>query len=690
MRIAAYSLLAGALLVGCAGAKSVPSAAPQSDTVQSTLNFTIPEAVSASGGTRSPQFVSASTASIVVEYIGDDANNPPSTTGSNPPALATTAATVNVVATGNASPAPGQCITVGTALQCSIQAGLPVGKIDVYLLCYPSPNGVGTLLSSSVTIVQVNSDGSLVQPGTTNAATLNAPTANIAASGASVSLPSALPITPGASLPNPSVTANSYGSGQPGSIAMSSKQTPTYKAADGTTVATNQPITPVTVTDGDTSGNTCLIYLKAGATTATACPFQAGSAVTLSNTSDSYVVAYNNRFIAGSGITLNARLSTSGSLLSTTQTVTITPSMAAAGSALGTASSGGIVFDSKSAKVYTALTSATTPLSATSYNSSTGYGTPATVAVASKNGSSATTLSAGLGALILGPDSNVWFAENNGASATQYVGAYVVNSNAVAPVTGNPTVTPATGAFVEYQLTASAGTAKLTGIAAYNGFIWVSDTLHDMWRIDPTTATVIPNGGTSYTVNTANAATPILASSGGALTATFASSLVALGSNLYVLDSNANKAVQLSVSTSTSPTGNLIASGTLSSSTIASGSPSTFSIYTDGSNVYAQAGNAFTQVSSSLGVTLGTSSFPASTGGIGQGADGWFWTPAATGASYVQAINVSNASQTSSNALCNAGGIVAGANGVALGPDSTLLTAPAGSTSTAAFCGVIY
>jgi hypothetical protein len=673
MKLAAYYVLAGALLAGCAGAKSVPAAAPQSNTAQSTLTFSVPETVTTSSGTRTPQFVSSSTASIVVKFIGDDPNNPPSSTGVNPPATATTAATVNVVATGNASPAPGQCIVSGTVLNCSIQVSLPVGKLDVYILCYPSPSGAGTVLSSSVTTVQINSDGSVVQPGTANAATLNSPTANVNASGASVTLASTLALTPNSgSLPNPSITPNGFGQAQPAPVSLSSPQVPTYKAADGSTVAAGQTITPVTITDTDTSGSTCLIYVKSGATSATPCPLtQSGSSVTLSNTSDAYVVAYANKFIPAAGITLNARFSTSTSLLSTTQQLTVTPTAVAGGAALGTASSGAILYDSTSSAVYTGLQSSTTPLTATAYSSSTGYGTPAKVAITSVNGSASTTTltgSSGVTGIALGPDSNIWMAENNGSSTTQYVAVYLVNASGLIPGTST-SVASGTGKFIEYTLTGGTASATVTGIATFNSYVYVTDTKNDLWRINPAKGTFISNA--------ALASGP-----------SWNSNMVTFGSNIYVADTANKKLVSLAADTSTTPAGNLV-SVTSSTSTFANATPS--ALGTDGATyIFVQNGTAVAQYNGSFSQTLSSAAFGSASGGFGLGADGYFWTQSASGAGYMAAINISTAGSTVPVSTCNAGTFVQGANGVILGPDNTVLTAPAGSTTTAAFCGVIY
>src|SRR5579872_6832763 len=150
-------------------------------------------------------------------------------------------------------------------------------------------------------------------------------------------------------LPNASVTAPPIPSA---SFANGLSSGPfVYSAAGKVTYGTGSP--PLTVTDNDASGATCLVYEAAGASSATPCPFaNATSSVTLTNANDSYAVLYNGKFLAGGALTISAPSFTS-------LTVSITPTAIAVGPTIsfmgGKAPDGALVFESMSSQLFVAV-----------------------------------------------------------------------------------------------------------------------------------------------------------------------------------------------------------------------------------------------------------------------------------------------------------------------------------------------
>ncbi len=125
-----------------------------------------------------------------------------------------------------------------------------------------------------------------------------------------------------------------------------------YSAAGKVTYGTSSP--PLTVTDNDTSGATCLVYEAAGASSATPCPFAAStSSVTLTNANDGYAVLYNAKFLAGGALMISAPGFTS-------LTVSITPTTIGIGSAIRftggeDADRSAIVYEPTSKKLFVAV-----------------------------------------------------------------------------------------------------------------------------------------------------------------------------------------------------------------------------------------------------------------------------------------------------------------------------------------------
>ena len=107
-------------------------------------------------------------------------------------------------------------------------------------------------------------------------------------------------------------------------------------------------------------------------------------------------------------------------------TVAITPTVFTVGHTVAFGGNGvpigALAYDSVGSALYVGIGSASTPLYKSSYSPSTGYASPAPVAVTSVNGVAASALSGngggdvggGPNAMVIGPDNNLWFVENNG------------------------------------------------------------------------------------------------------------------------------------------------------------------------------------------------------------------------------------------------------------------------------------
>ncbi|MGH7683642.1 MAG: hypothetical protein ACREMT_04790, partial [Vulcanimicrobiaceae bacterium] len=451
--------MAAIVIAGCGGGgkSSLPATPAQhlGTKVPVTFTVTIGTPPSTQSSVRKPAYVPTTTQSLVIEYIG--ATSASATPSGTPPSNATVAATVNVTTSGTNPPPAGQCFNNAGSYICTVNAQLPVGIVDLYILAYTGQNGTGSLLASSVTVTQVNADASLTQPGTTTPLTIT----TLGAILGSMTLNAIAAIVP-LSMPNPSVAAASYPSNA-GPNVYSAAGTAAFTATDGSTISGNVAISPVTITDTENGGATCLVYLPQGAGTATPCPFaSATSSITLNNASDSYAVLYNGRFVPGAKVTITAA---GPSPAPSPLAVSITPTTFSTGTVSfnNNGPIGALVYDPIGKMVYAGMFSSSTPLYAIPYTAS-GYGTPTGVTVTSLNGAPASTLSAtncnrggscsgGVDDMMIGPDGNVWIAEHNGKGSLQYVAVAVINAAAVNPAgPSGATIQPGPGVFAEYQV----------------------------------------------------------------------------------------------------------------------------------------------------------------------------------------------------------------------------------------------
>ena len=275
------------------------------------------------------------------------------------------------------------------------------------MLAYSGQNGTGLLLSGAAVIVQVNANGTVTQPGSTTPITIA-----LTQKGAIVGTATLGAI--GAIVPNgvskPSVAAPSY----------PTNSAPYVYSAAGTVAVTNPsntpipagtPIQAVTITDSESGGATCLVYIPNGSTTATPCPFAtSASSVTLSTSGDSYSVLFNGKFAPAGTLTISASF-VGASPTPAPISVSITPTVFTVGPTVAFSGNGipigALAYDSVGSALYVGIGSASTPLYKSNYSSSTGYASPAPVAVTSVNGVAASALTgAGSYNVAGGPDAN--------------------------------------------------------------------------------------------------------------------------------------------------------------------------------------------------------------------------------------------------------------------------------------------
>ena len=708
LTVAAVAALS--IFAGCSGGSKslapVQSQAALGSKVGVTFTLSIPLTATNSSSQRTPKYVPTSTQSIVIEYIGDNPSATPAP-ASSPPSTATVAATINVATSGTNPPPAGSCYNNSGSYVCTITVQLPVGVLDFYVVAYDGQNGTGNVVASTISIVQVAQNGSLTQPGTSTAVSI---VLGASPASGSTTLDAIAAIVPNG-LPNPATTPASYPSNAPPFV---------YSAAGALSyggLSPNTPLSGVVVTDSDTSGGSCLVYIKVGSTTATPCPFAtAASSVVMTNTSDTYAILYNGKFVPAGTINISATGAASP------MPVSITPTAISAGNLTFPSGGGitsGIVWDATSKNVYVTSGDPAKPLYRVPYSTTTGYGTPQAVAVANLNGNSATQLTGvntggngatigGANGVVIGSDGNIWFTEHNGRSTTQYVGVYVVNAPAINPATG-ATVQPGSGIFLEYTLLEN-DSIPTKGIASMGGYIWVISDYGDLWRINPASGVVNPNLGTAYSPGTvpsgANTAQQMTHSDGTTPWKStsglyYTSNMVALNGKLWVTSWAAGELAQISVDTASSPSAGLctpsgppacIGSYVASSSGLSDPCGTT----TDGTNIYVAncSSYALNQFTQGLSTTTAAQAFQNVYGGLVQTGDGWFWTLASTGASAVEGMtSATSGPVTASNAACNTTGDLIHANGLIVGPDGTLLIAPmtqGGGSGLSVICGVVY
>ncbi|MGH7659521.1 MAG: hypothetical protein ACRENA_01215 [Vulcanimicrobiaceae bacterium] len=730
VRALAFLAIAAAVAVaGCGGggSKALPTM-PQGQLgskVGVTFTVSIPLTGTSSGSQRTPKYLPTSTQSIVIAYIGDNPSATP-VPGSTPPSTATVAATVNVTTSGTNPPPAGSCFNNAGSYICTINVQLPVGVLDFYVIAYDGQNGTGNVIANTVAIVQVSQSGALTTPGTTTAVAI---VLGASPASGSVTLNAIAAIVPNG-IPNPATTAPSY----------PSTSAPFVYSATGTLAYTgipaNTPLSGEVITDNDTSGGSCLVYIKAGATTATPCPFStAKSSVTLTNSSDSYAVLYNGMFVPGGAISLSATGASSP------LSVQITPTVFSMGSvtfAVGAGPIGTLVYDPINSTVYAGTGNSSTPLYGVTYGAS-GFGTPTAVNVTSVNGLAATALSSaalyfnavsgGINAAVIGPDNNIWMIEHNGEPGgtdcclPQYVAVAVLHSAVVNP-NGGAAIQPGAGVFAEYELFSSPGsggyaTTPLHSIASMGGFIWVIDKDGGFWRINPTTGLVSPNLAPGYPPGTTptepvNGAFPLTDSTGAnPITGTvarsrkaFFSPLVPIGTTLYIADQKAGSLDAFSVDTTATPSSGLCTP---------SGPPPCIATYqrsisgslanimgggTDGTSLYVL--NSSTGVVGKItppATLLGSMGAYTGTyhGGVFVTSDNWLWTLTNGGVEALTSMTSSAAPiiPTAVTACGSQSNMERGAFPMTMVPNGTLVFSPNISsslvaTSSAVLCAVVY
>ena len=725
-RYAASLIVAAGIFAGCGGGgKSlVPGGSSQQSLGQSvpvTFTVTIGSQSQTQSTKRNPQFIPTNTQSIVIDYIGDNPNATPAP-NATPPANVTTAATVNVTATTTNPPPAGQCFANNGNYTCTISLKLPVGIIDLYVLAYAGQNGTGLLLSGAAVIVQVNANGTVTQPGSTTPISIALVQKGVQVGTATIG--SNATIVPNG-VSKPSVAAPSYPTNSAPYV-YSAAQTVAVSNPSGTPIPAGTPISSITITDNETGGASCLVYIPNGATTATPCPFAtSASSVTLSTSGDSYALLYNGKFAPAGSISITGAVA--GGVTPTPITVSITPTVFTVGPAQTFSGYGvpigALAYDSVGSALYIGIGSASAPLYKSNYSPSTGYASPAPVAVSTVNGVSrplsatgAPEVSGGPAAMVIGPDNNLWFVEDNGEASTPYVAVAVINSAAVNPA-GGAAIQPGAGVFAEYTLAAALGTRgsaspPLKTIASLGGFIWVMDKRGDFYRINPTTGLVSPNLATGYGAGTTpstptNAANPITDPTGvtqissGAMTY---DPMIVLGSSLYVPNGvSAGSVDLLALDTSATPTTGICSPAGGSPCIATFTAPFTGLTYpedgatTDGTSIYAISdgpGSVYkltppSTVASSTGAFTGTWE-----GGLGLTKDGWFWTLTSTGVEALEGM-ASATTLTANNASCPTNRWLGrGANGFLVGPDGTLLFSPnltrVSGPTVAPLCAVVY
>lgn len=686
-----------------------------------TFTITIGSSTQSQSAARRPATIPTNTQSFVVSYTG---NNPAATPvpGSAPPTGATVAATIDVTSTNTNPPPAGQCYASGGAYTCTISLSLPVGVLDVYIAAYAGTNGSGALLANNVVIAQVNANGTITQPGSSTPITVQLLT------GAAVGTMTlgAISITPNgvyAASPGPTAYPNDSGG-----YAYSTAGTVTVADPNGSPIPAGTKIQTLTVTDTDTSGATCLVYIPNGASSASPCPFaSAASTINLSTSGDSYAVLYNGKFVPNGTITIDGVIP-GASATPAPISAPILPSTFALGSAtFAKGPSGNILYDPTSKKIYAGVNDSSHPLATVAYSATTGYGALSSIAVTSVNGSGASSLSGdrAVSTMVLGPDNNIWFIENDRRSrtTTTYVAAAVINSSAINPTNGS-TVSPGAGVFVEYALATGQTYVNRPGstyhkpsvgtIASFDGYIWVLTRTGDFWRIDPTTGNVNPNLSNGYTPgSSATQGNPISDSTG----ANFISGtsrrkmvytpLVAIGTKLYQGVTKDGSLAALALDTSASPSAGLCspsgpppciatftksATGAVSSSSAGGG--------TDGTSYYFvnQQTGKIAKITPPSTIVTSTAAFGTLVGGFYITTDGWIWTLTAAGAQAIPSMTAASPVTLGNQAAaCGSQGygLKRGAFGFAVGPDGTLFFSPdddnqLGSAAYSPICAVVY
>ncbi|MGH7659520.1 MAG: hypothetical protein ACRENA_01210, partial [Vulcanimicrobiaceae bacterium] len=452
----------------------------------------------------------------------------------------------------------------------------------------------------------------------------------------------------------------------------------------------------------------------------TPCPMSsAKSSVTLSNSSDSYAILYNGRFVPA------GTLSISATGASSPLSVQITPTIFAATAPISFAASftgpnGTLIYDSTGKTVYVGIANGATPLYSVAYSTSTGYGTPTAVTVTSLNGSGASSLSgSGVNAVTIGPDNNLWIAEYGGRGSTQYVAVAAIHSPVINPLNGT-TIQPGAGVFAEYTLSPAAlgpngnASPQLKAIATSGGYIWAMDHSGDIWRINPATGAVNPNLGSAYSpgqsVTGANTSNPLTDTTGATVIAgngpVFDNPVFPIGASIYFTDAAARSFDVLALDTSTTPsTGLCTPAGpppciaTFQRSLIGSVN-STREVpngaATDGTNIYVIDASSQKVDKITLPSSLVTSQAPFTSilGGLAVTSDGWLWSLSSTGVQVLPGMTAPGVVSPANVSACSSSNKhVRGSFPLIAGPDGTLLFSPDiedSSGTVAVLCAVVY
>lgn len=699
VRMLAWSAMLAVLAVGCGGrtSTSVP-AAPSSNAETVSVQFQILIPASTAAQARKPAYVSAATKSASVSVSPGNTTTiiNCTTTACSGSVLAPLGGDTFTVNLYDGSNATGNLLSTGTLTQTIVidqanSVSVTFNGVVASLSVALSPRSVivGTPATIAVTANALDADGNtIIGPGSYSSASGGALTVNLAdsdGSGAthlsqsSLSAPtSGITLSyNGASIPNPTISATASGltsarailtanaaviafTGSPVTISPNAAPLATTspfpfsgalqiqaKDANGNIIA--GAFSPVTVANGDTSGNTCLRYLALGAA-ATPCPFSsAGQSVTVKNSTDQIVVQYNNAPMSVAGFMLSAAQPAPAATPATVTATVNTQAVSFLGLNPATVPKAVLPFGTN---VYAAAGAAGSgpnaallkySFAAGTIAAAPGVPTTATTGIGQIHGalgSAGNNLTQPIVGLTVGPDNNIWFVE--AAAGVMYVGVYAVSG----PASGGAVASGAVGESTNlYSANGTIGNGSalsaaqtMVGITSMGGYIWVLDSGNDVVRIDPTN---LQNaGGTGI----------IKAISGVGNDPPFSSpwngGVIASGGSLYAATSNGS---------------------------VTKTSPSTVAATTQASLLYATSGSpaTYTQTSPSGFVNMN---------GVLNASDGNFWSAAGGAAT---ALIFVNPAATTTGQLAQANNLEGSlAQG---GPDNFLFT-----TTSAAATGLYY
>lgn len=482
---------------------------------------------------RNGQTIPAANAkSLVVRYSGD---SNPTAAPTNPFSVSPSfqIATINGANFVNLTTPnpPGNCTTVGSGttatLQCTITGlQVPVGTFDMYILVYDQVGGVGNLIYGSVLPITASTSGTLVNANT-NAAPSFSLGGNNSAPGVTIALGNG---------PNPSVATAAATVAPAAAVLATTTPYATYGpysllANDTNGIAITGTLAPVSVSINDTTSSICLSYAAgtsaSPAPTPTPCAYASAgatpAAVTVVNTNDVVYVQYNNRPVTQATsapwkITA-AIVSPAPSATAATTSIPVkftagafaAPTFSTAqnnagaeaviGSTLYVATQASATSPPSEIESFTltngklALASTQLPTSLTTgvnaLQKGTGQAWPAPTATPT----SASNLLGAVAAMTVGPDGNLWFAENVTSTAGVAIGVYAVN-RAVTGVVAQGGVAESTnitvvssglqpgGGITAAGVTAG-GAGAISGMTSMGGFVWVTDASGDIIRVNP-------------------------------------------------------------------------------------------------------------------------------------------------------------------------------------------------------------